>query len=199
MQELIAAAADLQCKIDALGIPNCVIGGIALQAWGEPRLTRDIDFTLLTRFIDEESKLRSVLNLISPRRPDAFEFATINRVLLGTHAGISIDIGLGGFEYEEGIIRRSVLVELLQDVQVRLCGPEDLIIMKTFAGRGQDWVDIEGIVARTKSMDFSATRRVLQMRRSASRLFNVSGLRWIRLTESSKRPSPPMKEKRRGT
>jgi len=42
--------------LDALGLPNCVIGGLALQAWGEVRLTRDADFTVLTRFIDEEAR-----------------------------------------------------------------------------------------------------------------------------------------------
>ena len=67
MQELIQAAANLQDEIDALGIPNCVIGGLALQAWGEPRVTRDMDCTLLTRFVDEEPKLRSILTFVTPR------------------------------------------------------------------------------------------------------------------------------------
>ena len=29
------------------GIPYAIIGGIAVQHWGEPRFTRDVDFTIL--------------------------------------------------------------------------------------------------------------------------------------------------------
>ncbi len=40
MLDLVQAAANLQYDLDALDLPNCVIGGLALQAWGEVRLTR---------------------------------------------------------------------------------------------------------------------------------------------------------------
>ena len=50
MLDLVQAAAKVQQDLDALGLPNCVIGGLALQAWGEVRLTRDADFAVLTRF-----------------------------------------------------------------------------------------------------------------------------------------------------
>ena len=44
----------------------CFIGGLAVQHWGEPRLTRDIDVSLLVGFGGEE---RSVdLLLTSSRR-----------------------------------------------------------------------------------------------------------------------------------
>ena len=109
MLDLVQAAANLQKDLDALGLPNCVIGGLALQAWGEVRLTRDADFTVLTRFIDEEAKIRAILALMTPRRPDALAFALRNRVLLGFVDGnISVDIGIGGFDFEEKIVQRSV-------------------------------------------------------------------------------------------
>ncbi len=28
------------------------------------------------------------------------------------------------------------------------CSAEDLVVLKAFAGRGKDWVDVEGVVAR---------------------------------------------------
>ena len=83
MLDLVRAAAKFQSELDGLGYPNCVIGGLALQAWGEVRLTRDADFTVLTRFNDEPAKVAAMLQLVTPRRPDAFEFALRNRVLLG--------------------------------------------------------------------------------------------------------------------
>jgi|GEM_PF-3404081 len=60
MTDLIVAAAKLQMEIDNLGLSNCIIGGLALQAWGEIRVTRDVDFTVLTHFVDEEAKIATL-------------------------------------------------------------------------------------------------------------------------------------------
>lgn len=155
MLDLVQAAANLQKDLDALGLPNCVIGGLALQAWGEVRLTRDADFTVLTRFTDEEAKVRAILALVTPRIPDALAFGLQNRVLLGFVDGnISVDIGIGGFDYEEKIVQRSVDVELAPAVRLRICSAEDLVVMKAFAGRDQDWIDIKGIIARQASLNW---------------------------------------------
>jgi hypothetical protein len=50
---VIRAAADLQAAGDAEGWRYCFIGGLAVQRWGEPRETVDVDLTLLTGFRDE--------------------------------------------------------------------------------------------------------------------------------------------------
>ena len=41
--ELVEAAAELQKFCDERGWGYCFIGGLALQHWGEPRLTLDVD------------------------------------------------------------------------------------------------------------------------------------------------------------
>jgi hypothetical protein len=46
--ELIRAASDLQALCEAEGFRFCFIGGLAVQRWGEPRETVDVDMTLLT-------------------------------------------------------------------------------------------------------------------------------------------------------
>lgn len=149
MLDLVKAAAKLQEQLDSLGLPNCIIGGLALQAWGELRLTRDADFTVLTNFDNEESKARSILSLMTPRRPDALQFALRNRVLLGYVDGdISIDIGLGGFDFEQRVVERAKTVEFAPQTALRVCSKEDLIVTKVFAGRDQDWIDVTGIIGR---------------------------------------------------
>jgi hypothetical protein len=35
-----------------------------------------------------------------------------------------------------------------EGVSLLTCGAEDLIVFKAFAGRAQDWIDIEGITVR---------------------------------------------------
>ena len=55
MLEVYRAAADLRRKFEKRGWRFCLIGGLALQRWGEPRETIDVDVTLLTGFGGEES------------------------------------------------------------------------------------------------------------------------------------------------
>ncbi len=76
-------------------IPYAIIGGIALQHWGEPRFTRDVDVTILVSSGREELILQKILSVFSPRIPDALEFALKNRVcLVRSRKGCEIDISL---------------------------------------------------------------------------------------------------------
>lgn len=43
----------------------------------------------------------------------------------------------------------------LPDIFLRTCSAEDLIAHKAFEARPKDWIDIEGIVARQKSLDWT--------------------------------------------
>lgn len=53
MNGLIRAAADLQTVCVAHRWKFCFIGGLAVQRWGEPRETVDVDMTLITGFTGE--------------------------------------------------------------------------------------------------------------------------------------------------
>lgn len=50
---LLAAAAEIQGFCTSAGWKFCFIGGVAVQHWGEPRLTRDADLTVFTGVGDE--------------------------------------------------------------------------------------------------------------------------------------------------
>ena len=64
-----------------------------MQRWGEPRLTQDVDVTLLTGFGAEESYIDALLARYQGRRPDAKAFALQYRVLLlRSPKNIGIDI-----------------------------------------------------------------------------------------------------------
>ena len=82
MNEVIRAAADLQAVCESHGWRYCFIGGLALQRWGEPRETVDVDLTLLTGFADEERFVSILLDAFEARIEDAARFASVNRVLL---------------------------------------------------------------------------------------------------------------------
>jgi hypothetical protein len=69
-------------------------------------------------------------------------------VLLQDEMGTGIDISLGGLPYEQRVLERSSVWEVPEHGKIRTCCPEDLIVMKAIANRGQDWVDIENTLTR---------------------------------------------------
>jgi hypothetical protein len=130
-------------------IPYVIMGRLAVQRWGEPRFTRDVDITILVSKVDEERILKKILSVFSPRISDALKFALEHRVcLVRSKDGCEIDISLGIPGYEEEVIKRAIDYHLGGGRMVGLCCAEDLIIHKAVAGRPQDCADIEGIILR---------------------------------------------------
>lgn len=152
MNAIFRAAREIEefCRARAWGF--CIIGGLAVQRWGEPRLTRDVGVTLLTGFGNEPAFVDELLRGFRGRLPDSSEFALANRVLLVVSTdGIPIDIALGAMPFEEAAVRRATPYEVAPNVELTTCSAEDLVVLKAFAGRDRDWVDVEGIVNRQGS------------------------------------------------
>ena len=135
----------------------CLIGAIALQRWGEPRATRDVDITLLCPFGNEAAAADRLLSKFKPRIDDARDFAMRRRVLLLWGGdGIGVDVAFGALPFEERCVDRATDWELSPEIVLHTCSAEDLVVLKTFAGRGQDWVDINGILVRQRqSLDWT--------------------------------------------
>ncbi|HET8782176.1 MAG TPA: nucleotidyl transferase AbiEii/AbiGii toxin family protein [Pyrinomonadaceae bacterium] len=149
MIDLIAEAHRFQTYCRSLGWDFCFIGGLALQHWGEPRLTRDIDVTILTGFGSESKFTSEILKSYNPRIPDADAFAQKHRVLLvRSSSGIDFDVSLAALPFEEQMIQRGTDVEYLPGIALRICSAEDLIVLKSFANRAQDWQDVSSVVTR---------------------------------------------------
>ncbi len=145
------AAAKVARWLESQGIRYFILGGIALQYWGETRLTRDVDVTVLVEPEQLERFLLEALKKFRPRISNALEFAKQHRVLLvETEEGVPIDISLGIFGYEEEAWKHSKEVEFEGVGRLRLISAEDLIIHKCVAGRPRDIEDVEGILIRQK-------------------------------------------------
>lgn len=149
MKALFHIAMELDAQLQNFKWQYCFIGGIALQRWGQPRLTNDIDITILTGFGNEADYVDKLLGLYKGRIPDAREFAINNRVLLLiSKEGVPIDVALGGIAFEEKIISRTSRYEFLPGLSLLTCSAEDLVILKSFADRPRDWSDVETIIIR---------------------------------------------------
>lgn len=149
MKKLVTTAAAFQDFCVANRLQFCFVGGLAVQARGEARVTLDVDASVYTGFEHDEAVVNLLLGEFSARRADAAEFALISRVvLLKSSDAVDIDVALAGLEYEKCVIDRSTLVEYMPGVSLRVCSAEDLIVLKAFANRRRDWADIEGILGR---------------------------------------------------
>jgi hypothetical protein len=145
----INAAVALQKFCRDNRFPFAFIGGVALQRWGEPRVTLDVDITLFTGFGNEEVFIEALLKAFSPRVKDALQFALRQRVLLLKSAeGIGLDVALGALPFEELVIKRASYAEYLPGIRLNTCSAEDLIILKSFADRPQDWIDVGRVIVR---------------------------------------------------
>ncbi|HYZ71986.1 MAG TPA: hypothetical protein VE641_02845 [Chthoniobacterales bacterium] len=150
MERLVRSAHKLLEFCSARDWAACVIGGLAVQAWGEPRLTRDVDLSLLTGFGNEQIFVRALLDRYDTRIDDAEAFALENRVLLLLDNDLPLDICLAAIPFEQRVFQRSRAFEFLPGISLRICSAEDLLVYKTFANRPRDWVDVEGVLVRQK-------------------------------------------------
>ena len=184
MKQLLQAAVELQAILQAEQMPFCFIGGIALARWGEPRLTRDLDITLLAGFGDEERVITRLLELFPSRIANPLPFALEQRVLLLTASGsVPVDVALGGLSFEEECVARASIYAYTNDYAIVTCSAEDLVIMKAFASRPQDWIDVEGVLARQKdALDWSYIMDRLtvlaQMKEDPNILSRLNSLRY---------------------
>lgn len=163
--DLYAGALEVQSFLEAAGLPHCLIGGVAVLRWGNPRQTTDFDLCVLTGWDGTDEVIDKLCGRFPARIPDAVEFARRNRVLLLRAPTLSIffDVTLGALPFEEEMIHRSSLFEFAPDLMLRTCSAEDLVIMKCFAGRAIDLMDVTGILQRQQGLlDLNHVRRWLQ-------------------------------------
>jgi hypothetical protein len=151
MNSLYDAAKEISDFMTARKWEFCVIGGLAVVRWGEPRTTVDADLTLLTGFGEEESFAETLLEHFKARVPDAVCFAVKNRVLLlRASNGKDLDVSFGALPFEQEMMKRASEFEFSPGIRLLTCSAEDLFIMKAFASRAKDWIDAEGIAVRQK-------------------------------------------------
>lgn len=146
----------------------CLIGGLAVLRWGQPRTTLDVDMTLLTGWGEEAQYVTALLESFESRIPEGHAFALSRRVLLiRASNGRDVDISLGALPFEAQMTLRAVRVEFAPGLELPCCTADDLFVMKAFADRPRDWLDAESIAVRQKNLD---SEYILQHLAELSRL-----------------------------
>lgn len=149
MNALFQAGVEIQQFFEEEKWQFCFIGGLAVIRWGEIRMTQDIDLSLFAGFGSEKRYIEALLGRFDSRIPEAVNFALENRVLLlSASNGVAVDISLAGLPFEQQMIEHATRFEYAAGCSLLTCSAEDLIVLKAFADRPIDWVDIEGIALR---------------------------------------------------
>ena len=145
------------------GVGYLVIGGLAVVAIGEPRMTADVD---VIAFLSQEGAEALV------RRAPAAGFDVdvtleIERLhATGTlrfkRAPFQLDIILASLPFEQGAMSRAT-PHLMFGRRVPFPTPEDLILFKVLAGRDKDMLDATGIAKRhAASLDWAYIEAIVR-------------------------------------
>lgn len=158
-----ALLARIASTLETRGIPYMVIGGHAAVLYGEPRLTRDIDFTLGIGPDRLDELLEIVRDADLVPAEGAQDLARQSYVLPCSDpaTGIDIDLILSVSAYEQEAFGRARAVSIA-GVNVRFASPEDVLIHKIVAGRPRDIEDARAILAKSPSLDRSYLLRWLR-------------------------------------
>lgn len=146
---LLEAARELLDYLLALGRSGCLIGGVVVARWGEPRATQDVDATVLADFGEELTLLQGLLQRFPSRDPHPRKRAELGRLALLTASnGVKIDLSFAAFPFECEVLERASAWQIAPEITIRTCSAEDLVIYKLVAARPQDLVDVTGVVHR---------------------------------------------------
>jgi hypothetical protein len=134
-----------------------IIGGVASSLLGQPRLTADIDATVMIDDKDvDQFLIQASAEGLSPRRTRSAEFMRQSAMLLLQHdaSGVPIDLNQGRLPFEQ-LAAGKAKTKRHGGISIPMPTPEDLIVMKAVAHRPKDLEDIRGIVASQACLDIS--------------------------------------------
>ncbi len=127
----------------------CLVGALALGAWGRIHSTKDIDLLMVA---EESQPARLVISLnakgfkVDQKWLDQNPFAAnrVNRLFHESFQDIPLDVIFVADKHEEETLLRRQPFTII-GIQTWVYGPEDLILMKLKASRPHDFEDAMSI------------------------------------------------------
>lgn len=149
MKKLYTSAERLQKRLAKKGFPSAIIGGIAIAIWGNPRVTRDVDFKVLIER-DDSGKLIDALGASYKVLHDQPELAMrrLGFVFVQDKHDIRLDLLVSDTLFDREVIAHAIEIEILPKIRLRVCTAEDLIVYKMLSTRGRDVDDVQNVIAR---------------------------------------------------
>lgn len=150
-----AAFVELFQTLNSLPCPYCLLGALALGAWGTPRTTQDLDVLVA---IDAGDRARLIERLGARGFVQDTRWAEANPMIRDQHIrlyrdAIPVDVMLPRDTHDhECLTRRRQYT--VSEVSLWVISPEDLVVHKLKAGRAQDFIDVLSVLQRQgKNLD----------------------------------------------
>jgi predicted nucleotidyltransferase len=166
VKDLTDVIHDLATLFDRLSLPYAIMGGIAVRAYGLPRPTYDVDFTLAV----PRDRLRDLFTAVAELGysvPTAYEGGWVDQVggmplvkirLYLDGKGIDADVFLAETAFQQEVIARRVTCDV-EGQRVSLVTAEDLILFKLIANRPRDLIDVQDVLFIQGDLDEDYMRR----------------------------------------
>lgn len=153
MDALLQTLKLAQTKLEAAGVRSAVIGGLAVAAWGRPRVTDDVDLKVSSTREDVEE----LIELLHPDfKPvaDAVEVArSIGVLFLDGPGDTRLDLLLSDLGFDGHALDRAIDKEIVAGFSARICTAEDIVIYKLISTRPRDREDVRSIMTEQTDLD----------------------------------------------
>jgi len=159
-----------------LGASWALVGGLAVSARAEPRMTRDIDVAVV---VADDSEAEGLVASLTARgysihalveHEEAGRLATVRLLRRGDEEGIVIDLLLASSGIESEVVAAAELVELVPDLAVPLATTGHLLALKILAlrpdqihERPQDFIDIRELLRVADEQELDRAGRALDL------------------------------------
>lgn len=166
MKDLYNALHELVHLFERRSISYVLIGGFAVRAYAFPRNTGDLDFTIS---IDPQKMPSFIEDLreLGYRVPEAYGKRCLDRVssmpilkarLFMEGRGIDADIFIADSPYQHEMLKRRIR-DQVEDFEVWMVTPEDLVLLKLLADRPRDRIDVDDLLFSLGQLDESYMRK----------------------------------------
>jgi predicted nucleotidyltransferase len=163
--ELRRLAQAIPALEEAAGVRLVVIGGLARGAWAVPRSTLDVDVIADAHDLSGVLAAAAAGGLVeNDTESAALRQSNMARLRLPEHlrGRIRLDVLANVHGLYDGVFQRHTTA-ILEGVSLRVASAEDLVILKAMAGRAQDIVDLEAVVAaQGDALDHALIRAELE-------------------------------------
>ena len=154
------------------GLRGALIGGQAVNCWVEPRITLDVDVTVVSdgeivrdvvaRFLAEGFVIVMKQDEGSPSGPD---FVRMRHA----ETSVELDMMVAKTEFETTVIGRAVNAPGLP---LPVATVEDLLVLKLLASRNKDWKDLYDL-GKLPDVDWAYVARWCEVWEITDRLVNL--------------------------
>lgn len=169
---LLSALVRLEKDLRALEVRWALIGGLAVSAHGEPRLTRDLDIAITVANDKEADK---IVRALSSRgyslhknplliQEDTGRLATVRLVAPDDAApGVLIDLMFASSGIEPEVVDSAETREVLPGIRAPVIKLGHLLALKTLAGRPKDQTDIATLLHEAGEQDLQLATESLAL------------------------------------